>query len=87
MEQIIRTTGVNDENYTKMMAELQNSVTNSDEPDISIDKEGLLRFKNILYIPDSTKIKLTILDEVHKKPYSGHPGYERTITSLRKLFF
>jgi hypothetical protein len=30
--------GVNDENYTKMMAELQNSVTNSDEPDISIDQ-------------------------------------------------
>jgi hypothetical protein len=41
LEQRIRTTGVNEENYTKMMAELQNSVKNSDEPDISIDKEGL----------------------------------------------
>jgi hypothetical protein len=70
-----------------MMAEFQNSVTNSDEPDISIDKEGLLRFKNRLYIPDSTKIKLTILDDVHKKPYFGHPGYQKTITTLRKLFY
>jgi hypothetical protein len=24
---------------------------------------------------------------VHKKPYSSHPGYEKTITTLRKLFY
>jgi hypothetical protein len=30
---------------------------------------------------------LTILDEVHKKPYSGHPGYQKTIATLRKLFY
>jgi hypothetical protein len=66
---------------------LQNNVTNSDEPDISIDKEELLRFKNRLYIPNSTKIKLTILDDVHKKPYYGHLGYQKKITTLRKLFY
>jgi uncharacterized membrane protein len=87
LQQRIRMIGVNDENYTKMMAELQNSVTNSDELDISIDKEGLLRFKNRLYVPDSAELKLTILDEVHKKPYSGHPSYHKTITTLRKLFY
>jgi hypothetical protein len=27
------------------------------------------------------------LDEVHKKPYSGHPGYQKTVTTLRKLFY
>jgi hypothetical protein len=79
-------TGVNDGNYTNMMAELQNSVTNSDELDISIDKEGLLRFKNRLYVRDSIELKLTILDEVHKKPYYGHRGYQKTITTLKKLF-
>jgi hypothetical protein len=87
LEQRIRTTGVNEENYTKMMVELQNSFRNSNELDISIKKEGLLRFKNRLYIPDSTELKLTILDEVHKKPYSGHPCYQKTITKLRKLSY
>jgi hypothetical protein len=24
---------------------------------------------------------------MHKKPYSGHPGYQKIITTLRKLFF
>jgi hypothetical protein len=87
LEERIRTTGIDDENYTKIMEELSNNTTNSDKPDLSIDEKGLLRFKNRLYIPDSTGLKLTILDEVHKKPYSGHPGYQKMITTLRKLFY
>jgi hypothetical protein len=87
LEQRIRMTGSNDENYTKLVVELQNTPTNSDKPDLSIDKNGLLRFKDRLYIPDSKKLKITVLDEVHKKPYFGHPGYQKTITTLRKLFY
>jgi uncharacterized membrane protein len=45
LEQRVRTTGINDGNYNTMMAELQNSTANSDKPDLSIDKKGLLRFK------------------------------------------
>jgi hypothetical protein len=67
--------GINDENYTKIMVELPNSTANSDKPDLSIDKKGLLRFKNMIYILDSPKLKLTVLNEVHKKPCSGHLGY------------
>jgi hypothetical protein len=87
LEQRIKMIGINDGNYTKMMAELQNSSTNSDQPDISINKEGLLRFKNRLYIPESIELKLTILDEMHKKPYFDHRGYQKTISTLRRLFY
>ena len=87
LEQRIRMACINDENYIKMMEEFQNSIANSDKPDINIDKKGLLRFKNRLYIPDSVEKKLTILDEVHKKPYSGHLGYQKTITTLKKIFY
>ena len=54
LEQTIRMKGINDENYTKIMTELQNSTATSNKPDPSIDKKGLLRFKNKFYIPDST---------------------------------
>ena len=57
LEQRIRTTGINDENYTNIMEELQNNTTNSDKLDLSINKKELLRFKNRLYIPDSTDLK------------------------------
>jgi hypothetical protein len=74
LEQRVRTTGVNDRHYSNMMTKFQNSIANSDKLDISIDKKGLLRFKNRLYVPDSTELKLTILDKVHNKPYSVHPS-------------
>jgi len=43
--------------------------------------------KNKLYIPNSADLKTLILNEVHKKPYSGHRGYQKTITMLRKEFY
>ena len=40
-----------------------------------------------MYVPSVPKVKLLILDEIHKTPYSGHPGYQKTITMLRKEYF
>jgi len=54
---------------------------------MSLHKNGLLRFKTRLYIPNSVELRLTILGELHKKPYSGHPGYQKMITSSRKFFY
>lgn len=42
LEQRIRTTSINEKYYTKVMAEFQNSVANSNKPDPTIDKKGLL---------------------------------------------
>jgi hypothetical protein len=52
--------------------------------DLILDKNGLLRFKN-LYVPNFDDLKTTILDELHKKMYSGHRGYQKTITVLKKI--
>jgi hypothetical protein len=69
------------------MAELQSSTTNLDKSDLSIDEKGLLRFKNIIYIPYSTELKLTVLDELHKKLYYGHPRYQKTVTVHLENYF
>jgi hypothetical protein len=55
--------------------------------DLSIDEKGILRFKYRLYVPKSTNLMITILDDFHKKSYSGHPGYQKMITTLRKQFY
>ena len=44
-------------------------------------------YKNRLYVPNTSKIKLLILNEVHKSPYSGHLRYQKMITMLRKEYF
>ena len=40
-----------------------------------------------MYVPNVPKVKLLILDKIHKTPYSGHLGYQKTITMLRKEYF
>ena len=49
-------------------------------------KEFLL-YKDRMYVPNVPKVKLLILDEVHKTPYSGHLGYQKTVTMLRREYF
>ena len=53
----------------------------------NLSEKGLLLYKDRLCVPNVLKIKLLILNEIHKTPYSGHPGYRKTITMLRKDYF
>ena len=55
--------------------------------DYSFNEQGLILFKSRLYVPNISEVKLLILKEIHKSPYSGHPGYHKMITMLRKEYF
>jgi hypothetical protein len=49
--------------------------------------DGLLTYKGRLYIPNCDDLKRFMMDEIHKIPYNGHPGYQKMITTTRKLFY
>ena len=36
-----------------------------------------------MYVPIVPKVKLLILDEIHKTPYSGHPGKDYNYVKKR----
>ena len=63
------------------------NVTESLSTGYSLNEKGLILYKNRLYVPNVPKIKLLILNDIHKTPCSGHPGYEKTITMLQKDLF
>jgi hypothetical protein len=48
---------------------------------------GLLAYRDRLYIPNCDDLKRFILDELYKRPYTGHPGYQKMITATRKQFY
>jgi hypothetical protein len=48
---------------------------------------GLLTYRSRMYIPDCEDLKRFILDELHKRPYTGHPGYQKMITTTRRQFY
>jgi hypothetical protein len=49
--------------------------------------EGLLTYKNILYIPSCDDLKRFIMDELQKRPYAGHPVYQKMIMTTRTKFY
>jgi hypothetical protein len=87
IQQRIKTASNIDEKNIKIVADLQNNAESLDRTNMSLDRNGLLIFKNRLYVPYSIELRLTILDEVQKKPYSSHLGYQKIVTTLRKLFY
>ena len=60
----------------------QNVVT-----DYHFTEQALTLFKNRLHVPNICEVKLLILNEIHKSPYSRHPGYQKMITISRKEYF
>jgi hypothetical protein len=46
-----------------------------------------LNYKGGLYIPNYDNLKRFIMDEIHKRPYTGHPGYQKIITTTKKKFY
>ena len=76
-----------DENYQKLQAKVTENLTESLSAGYCLNGKVLLLYKDRLYILNVPKIKLLILNGIHKTPYSGHLGYQKTITMLRKDFF
>ena len=73
-----------DEIYQKLQAKTKENPTESLSKGYSLNEKIFLLYKDRMYAPNVPKVKLLILNEIHKNPYSGHPGYQKTITMLRK---
>jgi len=44
-------------------------------------------YKIIIYVPNSQELKNLILNEMNNVPYDGHPGYQKTITVVKKQYY
>jgi len=78
--------GQQDERCRELMHKLQQG-TSDQEVDYHLTADGLVRFRDKIYVPSSSELKKTILREFHVKPYSGHPGYQKTLTTVKKFYY
>ena len=76
-----------DEIYLKLQAKAEENPIESLSTGYSLNEKRFLLYKDRMYVPNVPKVKLLILDEIHKTPYSGHLGYQMTITMLQKEYF
>ncbi|WVZ85935.1 hypothetical protein U9M48_032791 [Paspalum notatum var. saurae] len=51
-----------------------------------IGEDGVLRYKNRLYVPKEGKTRETIMDEAHDSAYSIHPGATKMFQDLSQKF-
>ena len=51
-----------------------------------LEEDGILTYKNIIYIPNVVDWRIIVM-EIHQAPYSGHPRYQKTISTARKQYF
>ena len=49
--------------------------------------DGLIRFRDIIYVLDNNDLKKVILREFHEKPHSGHPSYQKMLTIVNKFYY
>ena len=52
----------------------------------TVDNDGLLRFKNWIYIPPNDKLRSLILSEAHRAVYMAHSGVTKMRADFKPLF-
>jgi hypothetical protein len=51
-----------------------------------VDKDGLLRSNNQIYVPPNDELRSLILNEAHRAVYMAHPGVTKMRADLKPLF-
>jgi hypothetical protein len=67
--------------------EIRQLIIAGKDPDFHEDTEGVVRFKDRLFVPDIKSIQELILKEAHETAYSIHPGREKMYQDLKKRFW
>ena len=78
---------VEDEVYLQIKDKLQQQNLESKYQGYKLEGDGLLTYKNRIYIPNVADLRRIVMDEIHQAPYSGHPGYQKIIATSRKQYF
>jgi len=55
--------------------------------DYHLTTDGMVIFRNRIYVLDDSELKKFILREFHVKLYSSHPGYQNTLTKINKFYY
>jgi hypothetical protein len=52
-----------------------------------IKEDGIIMSGCRVYVPNVQELKNLLLLEMHKVPYAGHPGYQKTIAKVKNKYY
>ena len=73
--------------YVQIKDKLQQQSLERKYEGYKLEEDGLLTYKNRIYIPNVADLRIIVMDEIHQAPYSSHPGYQKMICTARKKYF
>lgn len=76
-----------DDKYRELRHRLQQHGTSEQDVDCHLTVDDLVRFRDVIYVSDNSELKNLILWEFHIKSYSGHQGYQNTLTTVKKFCY
>jgi hypothetical protein len=73
--------------YRDLVEKLQQDKMPQKVVNYNLGIDGILLHKNIIFVPNVKNLKRMILHEMHNVHYAGHPGYQKTIASIKRHYF
>jgi hypothetical protein len=70
-----------------LVAKLQQGKMPQKVESYNLETDGIILYKNKIYVPNVHDLKLVILHEMHNVPYVGHPRYQKTVATVKSHFF
>ena len=52
-----------------------------------LSQEQMLTFTGNIWIPSRVDLKEVIMNEYHRSNYAGHPGYQKMLIKIAKVYF
>ena len=69
--------------YMELVTKLQQGKMQQKAEDYELGIDGILLYKNKVYVPNSLELRSLILKEIHNVPYAGHPGYQKIVSTVK----
>jgi hypothetical protein len=73
--------------YIELVTKLQQGKMQQKVEDYELGIDGIILYKNIVYVPNYLELRSAILNEMHNLPYAGYLGYQKTISAVKSQYY
>jgi hypothetical protein len=83
---IYETTKV-DLRYMELVTKFQQGKMKQKDEDYELGIDGIILYKNKVYVPNYPKLRSEILKEMQNVPYAGHPRYQKIVSAVKRQYY
>jgi hypothetical protein len=75
-----------DQHYAQVTGGLQHENVLLEFQYYRLEEDGIVLFRNIFFVPNTLKLRNTMLKEMHNVPYASNPSYHKINATVRSQY-